>query len=406
MTDQALRLRALLDEQFVVLILVLTLLTVTGGWLVYSTHVDPGEERVERRAPSWSVQSGFDHHAVVTRANPLYSVGSNLSNRSVYFATVSPRFEGAYRFSYRARESGELNSRVTLAVVKRGLVTEPNSENTTVVWQRTRTIGSVDGTTLRPDDSIRVPFSTNATALGNEVTTIEERLGKPSDRTQLYLRATVTVSGSVNGREVDRKTTHRLSLRFDEGTYRVSNAGPNVESFERTVTVTRERSFGPLREFVSPILFFVGCGGLGVLVVAKRRRSLPLTEQEHARLEYLDDRRQFDDWISEIRLPEEAFDLPEAEASSLGSLVDFAIDTDNGVVESPDDAVFYVVHDGYLYTYRPPVLDEADEVEDEADEPTVDAGDGLDSFDFSFLDGDERSDDDLPSGAVSHGDED
>ncbi|WP_227131105.1 DUF5305 domain-containing protein [Halorubellus salinus] len=405
MTDQALRLRALLDEQFLVLVLLLALVTVTGGWLVYTTHVDPGEERFERQAPSWSVQSEFDHRAVVTQQNPLYSVGSNLSNRSVYFATVSPRFEGAYRFSYRARESGELNSRVTLAVVKRGLVTEPNSENTTVVWQRTRTIGSIDGTTLRPDDSIRVPFSTNATALGNEVTTIEERLGKPSDRTQLYLRATVIVSGLVNGREVDRKTTHRLSLRFDEGTYRVSNAGPNVESFERTEMVTRERSFEPLREFISPILFFIGCGGLGVLVVVQRRGSLPLTEQEHARLEYLDDRNQFDEWISEIRLPEEALELPEAEASSLGSLVDFAIDTENGVIEAPGEEVFYVVHDGYLYTYRPPVLDEAREPAAGAEEPTGDADDGLDSFDFSFLDRDERSEDDLPSSAASHGDE-
>jgi hypothetical protein len=73
-------------------------------------------------------------------------------------------------------------------------------------------------------------------------------------------------------------------------------------------------------------------------------------------LAYEDEREDFDEWISTIRLPDEVFDLPRAEAASLSALVDFAIDTDNSVIEDPDDSAYYVIHDGYLYTYQPPAL--------------------------------------------------
>jgi hypothetical protein len=63
--------------------------------------------------------------------------------------------------------------------------------------------------------------------------------------------------------------------------------------------------------------------------------------------------------------------------------VDFAIDTDNAVIERPDGEEFSVVHDGYRYVYRPPSLptselesveraDDDEETSDDrqSDEPT------------------------------------
>jgi hypothetical protein len=48
------------------------------------------------------------------------------------------------------------------------------------------------------------------------------------------------------------------------------------------------------------------------------------------------------------------FERPQAEASSLKDLVDFAIDNDTGVVEDPETGVYYAVTGDLLYTYRPP----------------------------------------------------
>lgn len=74
-----------------------------------------------------------------------------------------------------------------------------------------------------------------------------------------------------------------------------------------------------------------------------------------------------------ILLPDEAHELPQAEAETLADLVDFAIDTDNAVVERPDAEEFSVVHDGYRYVYRPPSLPTS---EPEAVERADDRDDG------------------------------
>jgi len=381
MSDQSLRVRALLDTQFVAIAVVLVVVSLAGGWLAYSTHVDPGTESVERTASSWGTESEFEHRAVVTAENPLYPVESTLSNRSTYFSGVSPRFEGEYRFSYDASDGGEPAGDVELAGVMRGVDEARNSENVTVVWERTRPLASTTRESLAPGETVAVSFSMNATALANETGNVEEALGGPSDETQLFLRATVASSGPVNGERVERTTTHRLPLVFDGGKYRVEDAGPKTESFERTVTVTRERSYGPVRAVGGPLLFLLGAGGLGGLVLARRRDALALSQRERERLDYLDDREAFDEWISIIELPPEAFELPEADAGSLGALVDYAIDTDNGVVESPGGDAYYVVHDGYLYAYRPPersTLGDGEVVDPSLDD-VADAEDSVDS---------------------------
>ena len=374
MSDQSLRVRALLDAQFAVVVAIFVVVAFAGGWLVYTTHADPGVERVERTASSWGTESEFEHRAVVTEVNPLYDLGSNLTNRSVYFAAVTPRFEGAYAYSYDATDEGELNGSVELEVVMRGVERRDRSENVTVLWERTRNLNAERWESLSPGKTAVVPFSVNATALSNRTGQIEQRLGEPSDETRLFLRATVNASGSVNGQSVERSRTHSLSLAFDRGTYRVVGAGPQTESFERTETVTRERSYGPLRAAGGPLALLFGVGGLGALAFARRRDAIALSPAERERLSYLDDRTEFDEWISTIELPSEAFELPEAKARSLGSLVDFAIDTDNGVVESPDEEAFFVVHDGYLYTYRPPSLGPGDVVEVDREEIADAAG--------------------------------
>ena len=93
---------------------------------------------------------------------------------------------------------------------------------------------------------------------------------------------------------------------------------------------------------------------LAGLVFVHSQGRLGLSQTERERLTHEDDRADFDEWITTIRLPDEAFDLPRAEASSLGDLVNFAIDTDNSVAEDPTEDAYYVVHDGYLYAYYPP----------------------------------------------------
>jgi hypothetical protein len=261
-------------------------------------------------------------------------------------------------------------------------------------------------TGLSPGERVTSSFTIDVDAVTNETARIREQLGSNTGEREVLVRAVTEFEGQVNGDRVDRTSNATLAIEPQGSTYEVSETGSDRETVTQTAQIEVERSYGFLRTALGPILLVGGFGGAGGLALARRKNLVELSNAELDRLSYLDDREQFDEWISQIALPAAAFDLPEAEAASLGALVDFAIDTDNGVVESPDEAAFYVVHDGYLYTYRPPVLDEAGGAGRTEEESAVDAGDGTDSFEFSFLDGDEPSDDDLPSGAVSHGDED
>lgn len=110
------------------------------------------------------------------------------------------------------------------------------------------------------------------------------------------------------------------------------------------------------------------------LVVAGRRKTFALTEAEREWLEFREDRGDFDEWIVTMRLPDEVEKMPRAEADTLADLVDFAIDTDNAVVEHPDTGTFAVVHDGYRYAYPPPsnpaTVDDAD-ADEEGDSSVI-----------------------------------
>jgi hypothetical protein len=153
-----------------------------------------------------------------------------------------------------------------------------------------------------------------------------------------------------------------------------------------------------------------GVAGLGALVAARRRDELALSETERAVLDYQSDRAEFDEWITQIRLPDAAFEKPEAEAATLRDLVDFAIDTDAGVVESPDEAAYYVVGDEYLYVYRPPSLDDSDsdllagDPTDQDDETVDDDDQDDETVDDDDEDGERLGEEDVPLAEVSSDD--
>ncbi|MFC6953356.1 DUF5305 family protein [Halorubellus litoreus] len=402
MSDSTLRLRAFLDANLMLVLGVLVVVIAIGGWVTATTHIAPGTETVERTASEWETTGTFEHRAIVTEENALYPIGANLTNRSTYLARVAPRFEGRFVSSYRASDSGTVNRTVQLELVMQGVRQDRMEDNLTVLWSKNRTLGRDGKSSLQPGEHVSVPFSFNATAVSMRAEDIEEAIGKPSRETRIVLVATVRTVGRVNGEPVESSHKQHLSLDFRREAYDVTGSGPETQSFEDTRTVTREQEYGALRAGGGPLLLFLGMVGFGLVVTADHHDRIRLSAVEEDRITYLEDRKEFDEWISEIHLPEQAFELPRAEAASLGSLVDFAIDTDNGVVESPHEAVFYVVHDGYLYEYRPPALDHVGSVE-----PAVGGDDSEPVYiDEPRVDETQLAGDEVGSGVVSGGAED
>jgi hypothetical protein len=360
-----LRLRALLEEQFALVATVLVVLVAVGGFVTYTAYVEPGTTTEERVVSTWETTGSFDHSATVVEENPVFPVGSTLENRSVYFSRLAPELNGTYVFGYRTTGSGELTAEIGLALVTRSSAGEGAGSGGEVLWETRRPLGERE-TTLASGESARVPFTLNASEVQERRNRIAQQLGTSTGSIQTVVQATVDVSGTVNGERVQDTRSHTVPLTFERTTYEVGSVSEPTQRTEITQPVTVERSYGPLRSVGGPALVLLSVVGLAGLVVVRRQRQLGLTDAERQWLRYREDRSEFDEWITEFTVPPETFDRPRAEAASLGDLVDYAIDTDNAVVESPDGIEYLVVGEEFLYAYTAPPAPQPD---DRGDEP-------------------------------------
>lgn len=351
-----LRLRAFIDDNFVAVVTVLVLITALGGWLTYTTYAEQPTTIEERTVSTWGYTGTFDHGATVTQNNPVYPMGERLSNRSVYFLNVGPELNGSFAYRYRASDGGNLTATITKRVVLRGVeIGTTGDETPTELWRMTWELGQRRVDSLRPGETVHIPYRVNVSEAGNRTEQIRDELGTGEE--SIGIETTVHIEGTVNGRPVENTTQYALRIRPGDKAYRVEDPGPIKAVHNRTAAVEVEQSHGFFRYVASALLLALPLGAVIGLGAARSRNGPTLSTADRERLAYEADRSDFDEWVSTIKLPEEAFDRPTAEAASLGALVDFALDTDSAVVEEPDGSAFYVVHDEFLYTYRPPDAD-------------------------------------------------
>lgn len=351
MENRWLRTRALLNRWLGTVIIVFLVLVLAGGWLTYGAHVNPGTTTEEQTVSSWKTTGEYTHSATVTESNPLYPVGETLQNRSVYFLKASPQLNGSFIFAYNASDNANLDVTVEEKLLIRS-VEEGRNENTEV-WRRNRTLDTHSETSLEPGSTVRVPFTLNANRTKNQTEQITEQLGDPPGEPRLAVITTVAFTGTVNGQAVDRTETYVLPIKLERSTYRV-NATAATQRHETTGRVEVPREPETFQFIGGPVLFGMGFLGLAALAVARVRNDISLTPTEREHLAFEDEREEFDEWINEIELPPEAMEWPRAKAQSLGDLVDFAIDTNNSVIENRAERTYFVLHDGCCYTYKPP----------------------------------------------------
>ncbi|MFO7927774.1 MAG: DUF5305 family protein [Halobacteriota archaeon] len=352
-----LRGRALLAAWFEVIVVVVVIAVLLGAWGTYATHVDPGMTTEERVESNWATEGTFEHGATVTESNPIYPTDTTLENRSIYPAAIAPQMDGRFAFRYEASESGELDVEVDLSVHRRAIVETEDTED--VVWERREEIETDGESSLDPGAELTESFELSFSAIGSENEEIEEAVGDLPGEIETALRADVRVSGTVNGEAIDDRWTYSMLLSADGDAYRVSEPPSGREAFESTASVPVERSYSPIRSVGAPLLLVGSLALLGGLVLAKRR-GLALDDVERASLAYRDDREDLEEWIATMSLPDPVVDTVDIEAASLADLVDFAIDTDSGVVYDPDREVYVVVHRDVTYAYQPPSDDRGD----------------------------------------------
>ena len=348
--ETRIRLRAVLDAQFTLLLVVCVVLAAAGGALVYGTYVDPGTETESQEISSWSYDAGYDHSAEVTEPNEVFPVGDVLENRETYFTRIAPDLDVAAELVYAAEQSEDVRIEIESELVIR------NVGDGVVYWEETQPLASTTVEDPEPGEPVAAEFTLNSGEIDQRATSIEEDLGASPGRTEAFVSTEMELEGTLNGESITRSPSLEFGIDHAGDTYTVGDPGPESESdtVPQEVTQEVERTYGPLRTIGGPLLLVVGIVAGAGLSYARYEGSLDVSEAERAYLSYRDDRSEFDEWITRIRLPPEAHDRPVAYADSLRDLVDFAIDNETGVIEDPDTGAFHAVTGEFVYTYQRP----------------------------------------------------
>ncbi len=345
-----LRARAIVGSWFAVLTIVLVAVAVVGGAAAYTAHVAPGTETEQVERTHWRADGAFQHSADVIRENPVFPVGSTLSDRSTYYAGPAPVLDGQYTLTYAGAgaEPATIDIDATLVI-------ESTSEGT-VFWSDRTSLDGTSAESVAPGESVDLGFSVNATALADRQATIQESLGGTQGEIATFVAIDATVAGSLNGQPANRSFTHRLPIAVSGETYSVGPAEAGTEPVTTTRTVRTPREYGPFWSIGGPLLFVLGVAGVGALVAGWRENAFTLSEAERDLLAFREERAEFDEWVVRARLSTAFDDRARADAESLGDVVDFAIDADTGVIENPDTGLFYAVADELVVVYEPPAL--------------------------------------------------
>ena len=344
------RLRMLLSEYFVILVVALLALTLVGAYLAYPPHVDPGTEVETVEDARWSSTGQYSHQATVQRDTEVFEAGTVLRNRGSYFERVTPVLNGSFFYRYEATDGGDLQANTTLLLVLRSV----GDEGEQVYWRLAEPVGSTSATSLSPGDTVRASFSTNVSAMTDRLSAVDEQLGGTPGTKELVLQSQVNLSGTRNSEVVDRQRVYEMRVDSQGNVYSVENAGPQTDSGVLTSDEVVTASYGPLRSVGGPLLAVLSLLGCLALAVGRYRGAYGVTDADRTWLDYTETRREFEEWITAGRLPEEMLSAPRVPVDSLSGLVDVAIDSNRRVLEDRDRDLCGVFVDEVLYVYEIP----------------------------------------------------
>ncbi len=340
------RARAALDEWYVVAVVALLALALIGGWGTYAAVAGPAEETSRQPAETWSATGSFDHGAEVQQENEVYPVGTQLSDRAVYFTEITPELAGNFTYRYDA-DAGDVTADVELERVIR------SADDEQEYWETNETITETSAEGLEPGEAATADFAVDVPATVNESERVEESLGGSPGSVETTVVATVRIEGTVDGERVERTERYDLGIAPDGSTYSVDEPSADRGTQDRPGAPASADSAGFVGPFGSLLLLFASVCGLGALVIARANGTLAPSEGELERLRAQYEREEFDDWISRGSLPDDVRERSQIEVSTLEDLVDVAIDCDRRVIEDESADEYYVVDGESLYVYEP-----------------------------------------------------
>ena len=334
-------LRERVADNLLVVVAALVLLAAVGGWVAYGAFVNPPTEPTERTVGSVETGGEFEYGAVVRSENPVYPVGSVLSDRDRFFRSVSPVLNGTFTHEYAA-DGEDVTAETTIGLRLR------SADGDVEYWSTTRPL---DERRVAGDaGAVAVPFEVNVTEAARTVARTDRDLGGSPGDPEVAVVAETAVTATIDGERVTATETHVLSAEPSGSTFAV-DAAAGTTSERVTESANTPREYGPLASYGGALLFVAALASLALVVGSHLTGSLRPPPDVRRSVATARERAALDEWITAGSVPPKYRDGPTVAVSSLAGLVDVGIDSNRRVIE--DDGAFYVVDDGVVYAFDP-----------------------------------------------------
>lgn len=371
--------RSLLQQWLLAVVLVFVVVALAGGYLTYDGYVTEPETVVEQRNNgTWTVESGFEHSALVQRETDVFQSGTRLQNRSLYFTTVTPDLDVNYTIANSNTDGRSATGSVDLSLVIRAA--EERDGREVVYWETREQLETLDAVDIEAGTEESTAVSVDVPEVVNRTQTIQQELGSSPGNIEILIRAETTIEGAVGSETFTDTRTDRLRISPSGSVYRVTPTVEDQQSYPATTQVTRQVEPPALSLYGGPMLLLIGLTGVAALVFADREGKLAITERERERKRYRAARTDFDEWISTVEIPA-AGERTVARAETLPDLVDVAIDSERAVLEDGDR--YAVLVDDVMYTYTAPADETVSEEIDDPDDRTPQGNDESEGTDRS-----------------------
>lgn len=169
-----------------------------------------------------------------------------------------------------------------------------------------------------------------------------EELQVPRVTHRVNVTARLSISGTVDGLQVDKSYTDTLSMSADENSFTVEDEeNTGFEDIIAAGTPQGDNEPGAYTAVDYWIRILISLLSLLLFLV-----SIKLTKKNGTR-----EHRRYREWITEGRV--EKLDKPEIRVFSLAGLVDLAIDLEKRVIYDSSESKYYLIEDTLIYVYDP-----------------------------------------------------
>lgn len=350
--DNNLKLRYLLKEWYIYILLVLVIFTViTTGW-AYEINLNPEVESQQELVGLWSESTNFQHSVHIKNDSIPFQKDMRVENRPIYYTSLSEKMDGKYTYNYTA-SSGSVDV-TTETYLEMRSVRRQDGEVVETYWSVVEPLDSTSETDLKPDEDHTVDFIIDIPFILDTVEEVQNQLNSTRGLTDVRVVSVSNIDGIVRGETVDKKYTSQMALNVDSTTYQVSEKSTISEEhrIEKEQKVISEPPL--LKSIGSIIISTLGIVSVIALVLGRKLDYIVLTEEEEEKINIYRSREQFSEWITTGEFPSEREYEQTVLVNDLEGLVDVAIDTNKRVIEDKQLEVSTVLDDNYVYIYIHP----------------------------------------------------